>query len=180
MTTYTTIPDTNLDPGKPTRSIDAKALRDNPIAITEGASGAPRIRTAALYAPEAGTTYIINRIQEGARTTSNSAYLAGDLYKGYDIDRHLGVSVLVAGVITVSVEHRGVSGTGARVRVLKNAALVQEWTDSTGGTFILRQVNVTVAVGDVVVIQQRDQAVSVTSEWQKLRIYSNQPDMAVA
>jgi hypothetical protein len=43
MTTYTAIPDANLDPDSPARSIDALALRDNPIAITEGASGAPRV-----------------------------------------------------------------------------------------------------------------------------------------
>lgn len=41
MTTYTTIPNASLDVGKPVRSIDALALRDNPIAIAERASGAP-------------------------------------------------------------------------------------------------------------------------------------------
>ena len=43
MATWTTIPDTSLEPGKPIRSIDALALRDNPVAISEGASGAPKI-----------------------------------------------------------------------------------------------------------------------------------------
>lgn len=40
---WTTIPDTNLQPDKPARSIDALALRDNPIAIANGDSGAPNI-----------------------------------------------------------------------------------------------------------------------------------------
>lgn len=48
MTTYTSIPNSSLEPGKPIRSIDGLALRDNPIAITEGASGAPKIAAAAL------------------------------------------------------------------------------------------------------------------------------------
>ena len=48
MATWTTIPDSSLEPGKPIRSIDALALRDNPVAIAEGASGAPRIAAAAL------------------------------------------------------------------------------------------------------------------------------------
>lgn len=48
MATYTAIPDANLQPDKPARSIDGLALRDNPIAIAEGASGAPRIEDAAL------------------------------------------------------------------------------------------------------------------------------------
>ena len=43
MATYSAIPDANLDPDSPARSIDALALRDNPLAIAEGAAGAPRI-----------------------------------------------------------------------------------------------------------------------------------------
>lgn len=48
MATWTTIPDSSLEPGKPIRSIDALALRDNPIAIAEAASGAPGIVLAAI------------------------------------------------------------------------------------------------------------------------------------
>jgi hypothetical protein len=48
MATWTTIADATLEPGKPIRSIDGLALRDNPIAITEGAAGAPKIQTAAI------------------------------------------------------------------------------------------------------------------------------------
>lgn len=46
MATWTSIPDANLDPDKPARSIDALALRDNPVAIAEGATGAPGVRLA--------------------------------------------------------------------------------------------------------------------------------------
>jgi hypothetical protein len=48
MTIWTNIPDGNLEPGDPIRSVDIIAIRDNPIAITEGASGAPKIQTAAI------------------------------------------------------------------------------------------------------------------------------------
>lgn len=48
MATWTTIADSTLEPGKPIRSVDGLALRDNPIAITEGAVGAPKIQTAAI------------------------------------------------------------------------------------------------------------------------------------
>ena len=48
MAEFTVIPDANLEPDKPARSIDALALRDNPIAIAEGAADAPRIQTAAI------------------------------------------------------------------------------------------------------------------------------------
>jgi hypothetical protein len=48
MATWTVIADSTLEPGKPIRSVDGLALRDNPIAITEGATGAPKIQTAAI------------------------------------------------------------------------------------------------------------------------------------
>src|SRR5699024_956903 len=45
MAQWTNIPTDRIEPGKPIRSIDGIALRDNPIAIAEGASGAPRVQT---------------------------------------------------------------------------------------------------------------------------------------
>jgi len=48
MATWTDITNAALEPGKPIRSVDGIALRDNPIAITEGASGAPKIQNAAM------------------------------------------------------------------------------------------------------------------------------------
>ena len=63
MATWTNIPDSNIEPGKPIRSIDGLALRDNPIAIAEGASGAPRIEDAALdtTVTSAGTDWVLAR-----------------------------------------------------------------------------------------------------------------------
>lgn len=45
---WTTIPDQNLEPGKPIRSVDGLALRDNPIAIANGDPGAPKITTQSM------------------------------------------------------------------------------------------------------------------------------------
>lgn len=63
MTTFTTIPNASLEPGKPIRSIDGLALRDNPVAIAEGASGAPRIADAALgsIVTNAGRDWVLAR-----------------------------------------------------------------------------------------------------------------------
>lgn len=55
MADWTTIPDSSIEPGKPIRSIDGLALRDNPIAAFEGAAGAPRLADAAL-GPAASAT----------------------------------------------------------------------------------------------------------------------------
>src|SRR5690625_3094477 len=60
MATYTNIPTANLEPGKPIRSVDHIALRDNPIAIAEGAAGAPRIQTNAIANSAVTTAKIAN------------------------------------------------------------------------------------------------------------------------
>lgn len=48
MTTYTAIPNTSIDIDSPVTQPLLTALRDNPIAITEGSSGAPKIKPEAL------------------------------------------------------------------------------------------------------------------------------------
>ena len=48
MATWTTITDAALEPGKPIRSVDGLALRDNVTALAEGAAGAPKIKNAAV------------------------------------------------------------------------------------------------------------------------------------
>ena len=48
MATWTTITDAALEPGKPIRSVDGLALRDNVTALAEGAAGAPKIQNAAV------------------------------------------------------------------------------------------------------------------------------------
>ena len=48
MTTYTAIPDADIDTDSPLTESLFTLIRDNPIAITEGSTGAPKIQTAAL------------------------------------------------------------------------------------------------------------------------------------
>ena len=55
MATWTTITDATLEPGKPIRSVDGLALRDNVTALAEGAAGAPRIENAAFDATTLGS-----------------------------------------------------------------------------------------------------------------------------
>jgi hypothetical protein len=64
MATWTNIADEFLEPGKPVRSVDGLALRDNPIAIAEGASGAPRIEDPALgqTATSDGRDWVLARV----------------------------------------------------------------------------------------------------------------------
>lgn len=48
MADWTNLPDTTFEPGAPAKGRDMRFLRDNPIAIAEGAAGAPRIQTAGI------------------------------------------------------------------------------------------------------------------------------------
>ena len=59
MADWTTIADASIEAGKPIRAIDGRALRDNPIAIAQGAAGAPRI--AGQQGPAVETGGITNR-----------------------------------------------------------------------------------------------------------------------
>lgn len=51
MTDWTTIPNDVIEAGKPGRAVDGRALRDNPVAIAEGAPGAPGISSTAFIDP---------------------------------------------------------------------------------------------------------------------------------
>lgn len=56
MTTYTAIPNGDVDQDSPVTQTLVTLLRDNPIAITEGASGAPRVKPVALESGLLGRT----------------------------------------------------------------------------------------------------------------------------
>ena len=77
MADWTTIPDESLEPGKPIRSVDGLTLRDNPVAIAEGAAGAPRVEDAALSttATSAGEQWVADRINLNVGEVGTYAFL---------------------------------------------------------------------------------------------------------
>src|SRR5512139_2199883 len=52
--TWTDIPDASLDPGKPARSIDAKALRDNILHVRDGNNNIVVFTASGTYTKPAG------------------------------------------------------------------------------------------------------------------------------
>lgn len=189
MTTYTSIPNSSLEPGKPIRSIDGLALRDNPIAITEGAAGAPKNQTASiqddaitkdkLQSPIAGTGYLICRLQEIERYTPLNYYQSTQFHRFMFSESHIGATILVPGVITCYAEHKATNPYASYLRILKNETQVAEWS-TTSTSYVGRTLDLSVDVGDVVVFQQRCGAEDWISYWRALRIYSNNPSMAAA
>jgi len=84
MTSWTTIADNRLEPGKPARSIDAIALRDNPVAIAENAPNAPKVEQYYALITVSGTwtvpktgRYQIDIVGGGGNGTAGNIGYAG-------------------------------------------------------------------------------------------------------
>lgn len=192
MADWTNIPDATFDPDRPVLGSTHLAIVKNFEALAEGAVNAPRILTPAiqddaitnakLASPAAGTSYLIMRLQEATVSLSQANnYLDPNFHNRVSAANHLGVTCLVAGTITAYLEHRVVSGgTASTVRILKNGSQLSSWTN-IGGSFVARTLNISVAVGDAIIFQHvGGQDESSVVQWRFLRIYSNNPDFAVA
>jgi hypothetical protein len=115
MATWTNLPDASLEPGKPIRSIDGLALRDNPIAISEGAAGAPQIQTAALVTGE--------RMNTGNVQTAIAGSNFGDL----------GTTVIAWNASTSSVSSGGtIAGSNLRYRTAAPTNMFSNVGDGDG------------------------------------------------
>ena len=82
MADWIVIPDSDQLPGKPVRSADLIAMKDNVTALAEGASGSPKILTAALNNYSVTTiklTYTerMTTTNVGLRTAALAVYAVG-------------------------------------------------------------------------------------------------------
>jgi hypothetical protein len=162
MATWTTLPDASLEPGKPIRSIDGLALRDNPVAITEGASGAPRIVGLAakrfadfpvLTVSAADTFSAFNG--SGAEplatvTTSTTEVVA---YR-YTINKYSGslrFRTIQSGGSTQVSSYSGTYtiNTTSTLRIFKNGTLISTYTQFGAGG-VTRTNDIAIAPGDVI------------------------------
>ena len=82
MADWIVIPDSDQLPGKPVRSADLIAMKDNVTALAEGASGSPKILTEALNnysvtTAKLATNERMNTTNVGLRTAALSVYAVG-------------------------------------------------------------------------------------------------------
>jgi hypothetical protein len=158
MATWTTLPDASLEPGKPIRSIDGLALRDNPVAITEGAAGAPRIvglaakRFAdfAVLTVSAADTFSAatgsNPEPVETITTSTTEVVA---YR-YTINKYTGSLRFRTNQRGGSFQgYSGVETTTSTLRIFKNGSLISTYTQ-TGANFVTRTNDIAIVPGDVI------------------------------
>jgi len=106
MASWTSIPNSSLETGAPARSVDALAFRDNPIAIAEGATGAPGISGAVINIG----VYDIGSVISASKVTSGTVN-PGSNVSGSTL-RLAGISSVSDGSSPlVSIYGSGISGT---------------------------------------------------------------------
>lgn len=110
MTVYTAIADSEIDPESPYTTTLATKNRDNPIAITEGASGAPKIDPINAMAHGGAIGAIGTYAWLGDTSTTSTA--AGGTRAGSNL-RYAGISATTSFTndATVSSSHVGNGGT---------------------------------------------------------------------
>jgi len=141
MADYTTITSASTDPGKPGTSALFKALEENPRAMFEGATGAPRFGLLALERPTAGDNIKLERTS--VSSVSGTTYTSALEY----------VSVQ-DGTIRITYDHRAPTGSTSETRVLINGSAVYSVTTGSS-TFQARTTDQVIAVGDLIQIQHR-------------------------
>ena len=157
MTTYTAITNGQIDQDSPITQPLMTALRDNPIAITEGATGAPRILGLAAATIEevpvltvsAADTYSIGAAEglvTGIIQTQSSSYVTA-----YTINVES-----ITGSARFKASHRNLISGGNTVdlRLLKNGSVVASWTTSST-TSVERSADVSVVSGDILIWEHK-------------------------
>jgi len=153
MTTFTTIPNSSLEPGKPIRSIDGLALRDNPIAMFEGDAAAPRfvgkavkrLQEMPVLTVSAANTY-------DAQIGSNPVFFLFDTGSTSYVVAQRYTIANYSGSLRFKASHTGVptgGGGPTYMALYKNNVLVQQYT-SESETPVERTNDVTIAPGDVI------------------------------
>ena len=146
MTTWTTLSAGAVGVGGIPSGSTVTALRDNPVAIAEGSSGAPRIVGASIHATTAADAFVLYRA--GINTSLPLIAVAGSEGGGTNSANAIGseFTALVACVIRVkfTVTITGNSGTST-VYIRKESTDLQSYT--TGGN---KSYDVTLAAGETV------------------------------
>lgn len=142
MADWTDIANNEIDGDSPITESLMTALRDNPTAITEGATGAPRIENLAM---------------------AENVVTAGSVYiKNHDIEeQHQGTSTITikefyttqSGTCRISFDFKG-NGTGtAYARIYKNDSPVGTLRSTGGTAYTTYTEDISISIGDYVQIK---------------------------
>lgn len=163
MATYRSIASTETDPQAPLTAALMKALDDNPTAITEGASGAPRILLPALERIVVGNTI---------KYRSDATFLKNVNHTTFELVPGSNIAFMQAGTIRVSGEHRRVVGNTSELRIRRtrggSVTAIVTWSNSTS-TFINETQDVAVQPGDILDLVIRNTTASQDVEARNIR-----------
>jgi hypothetical protein len=138
VTDFTTLTDAELISGKPALQSQARALRDNPIAIAEGSTGAPKISHEALYQFAPGTVVVASSDAE--------AVSEGSTYQKFKE-----IVVPRAGTLTVSFDLGELTGNSCKARIYVNGVAVgTERAVFSNVAYQTFTEDITVSAGDLV------------------------------
>lgn len=146
-TAWTTISNLLVAVGAKPFATTIQALRDNPVAIAEGAPNAPRILLPALERLRPGTS-IRFRDDSVSTLTSSIFTTIATFQPGF----------MQAGTVTIAFEHSVISSTSeVRIYRFRGGTATLLTTISTGSTgYVAQTYNVDVQPGDVIFLQHRN------------------------
>lgn len=159
MTTYTAITDSEIDADSPITVNLMTLMRDNPIALSEGATGAPRIKgeamlleadldTKTIAAADTYTCTIGTTRSNGAAPdwyqTNSTTYI---LHQQWIVDKFTGTARFTA-------NHKSDGVYTSTLHLTKNGSTVNTWT-TTSTTFQVRTEDVAVVPTDTVLFEHK-------------------------
>jgi hypothetical protein len=147
MATWTNVPNSVLEPGDPIRSVDIIAIKENIIALSEGASGAPKILTTAIN--DAAVTTEKLAIGERMTTTNVLAKTADASVGNVGTYAWLGQSANSTTQLNLGTTHAGSGlrymGTWAQGSVGNTTALPDFISTPSGTWRVMGESNYTVS-----------------------------------
>lgn len=164
MAFWTTISNLLVSVGAKPFATTIQALRDNPIAITEGAPNAPRIVGAAIMrladmpnlsvsASDATGAELLCSSVDGILSTTNTSY---------DTARTITVQK-ASGSLRFRASHRiSVGSNDSRLSITKNGVEVTSWTTNST-SLVERSVDIAVVPGDVILWRHREEGTGVAT-----------------
>ena len=142
MTSYIAIVNSEIDPNSGITADLMTKMRDNPIAMAEGASGAPRVYGAAMYGAVAGAV-----IQRNCLPFGNESATSSSVTKVVTKIIPSAFTAIVGCTVRLNLTCVQ-SGYAGEVRVYKNAAVVQTYTTNQTSTTL----DVILAAGDCIAV----------------------------
>lgn len=140
MATYTTVTDIETGHKKPVTTSLLRRLRDNPIAMFEGASGAPRLDVDALENPTLGDV---------VRYSDASTYSSGSGVTYVPAWKYLFVQT---GEVRLTFTQTPAGGSTSDLQLVLNGSVLTTYSTSTTAA---RSIDLTIAKGDTLLIQHR-------------------------